>query len=136
MNKNCEIRNIFGKFVFFGVNPRHYSIKNSIYLYTEPIGQQTLFLLTLFNIPIHKFCRKLDKNCMKTLNVKNFGYFVIFVVTLRNFSNRKLQLSLRASLNVFNILMLDLYRKFDRKSIKMLKFKQFRTFCDFCETTP
>ena len=45
-------------------------------------GQQIFSLLTLFNIPIYEVCRKFDKNCKKTLNLENFGFFVIFGLNL------------------------------------------------------
>ena len=62
------------------------------------------------------FCRKNDKNCIKTLKVKKIWNFSHF---FGNFSFKKPHVSLqntigqriRALLNVFNILIDDVYRK-------------------------
>ena len=123
------------------VNPRHYSFKKqkSIYLFTKPTGQKPLSLLTFFNIPINTFCRRCTEVALKLCTLKNFGFFVIFVFNLRYFSGRKQQFfsekptgpQVSALLNVFSVLMLDLYRKFVKDCIETLNSKNFGLFVIF-----
>ena len=72
MNKNTENREILENLTFSASIRDIIHFKNSIYLFTKTTGQEPLSLLTLFNIPIHEFCRKLEKIGMKTLKVEKF----------------------------------------------------------------
>ena len=75
---------------------------------------------------------------MKTLKVDLFGFFVIFVVNLENFSMRKPQLSLQKAYWTTSFCLVEclqhpnarveLYRK---NCIEMLEIKKFWTFCYF-----
>ena len=68
---------------------------------------------------------------MKTLKIEKFWNFLI--IFFGNFSFKKPHLSLqntigqriRAFLNVFNILIHDVYRKNDKNCIKTLKVEKF-----------
>ena len=110
----------FGNFSF---KKPHLSLQNTI-------GQRIRALLNVFNILIHDVYRKNDKNCIKTLKVEKFWNFCHF---FGNFSFKKPHLSLqntigqriRALLNVFNILIDDVYRKNGKKCMKTVKIESF-----------
>ena len=116
----------FGNFSF---KKPHLSLQNTI-------GQRIRALLNVFNILIHDVYRKNDKNCIKTLKVEKFWNFCHF---FGNFSFKKPHLSLqntigqriRALLNVFNILIDDVYRKNGKKCMKTVKIGKVLNFCHF-----
>ena len=93
-------------------------------------------MLNVFNILIHDVYRKNDKNCIKTLKVEKFWNFCHF---FGNFSFKKPHLShqntigqrIRALLNVFNILIDDVYRKNGKKCMKTVKIGEVLNFCHF-----
>ena len=82
---------------------------------------------------LSKIWQKLHKN------VKNRKILEFFNILFGNFSFKKPHLSLqntigqriRAFLNVFNILIHDVYRKNDKNCIKTLKVEKFWNFCHF-----
>ena len=49
--------------------------KTEINASEKPTGLHILSLLTLFNVPIHKVCRKFETNCIKSLRIGQFGDF-------------------------------------------------------------
>ena len=116
----------FGNFSF---KKPHLSLQNTI-------GQRIRALLNVFNILIHDVYRKNDKNCIKTLKVEKFWNFCHF---FGNFSFKKPHLSIkntigqriRALLNVFNILIDDVYRKNGKKCMKTVKIGKVLKFCHF-----
>ena len=130
-DKNRKILEFF--FIIFGVI---FFWKNAFISLKNTIGQRIRALLNIFNIIIHDVYRKNDKNCIKTLKVKKIWKFCHF---FGNFSFKKPHVSLqntigqriRALLNVFNILIDDVYRKNGKKCTKTVKIGKVLNFCHF-----
>ena len=112
----------FSKFCLFRSRFRTILLlKNCIYLSSKHTRQHLFSLLTLFNVPIGEVCQK----------------FVIFGVNLRLFSVKKQPLCFRkrlldnipcTMLIVFNILVHEFFRKFDKNCLKMFKIWKFLVF--------
>ena len=103
-------------------------------------GQQTRSLLTLFNIPINEVSRKFDKKLIKTLKIGKFWVFCHFRFQYNIFSIQKTASippekptgqQIPDILTVPNILIHQVYRKFDKICIKTLKIEKFWNFCQF-----
>ena len=133
LHKNVKNRKILEFFYHFWGK---FFRKNAFISLKNTLGQRVRALLNVFNILIHDVYRKNDKNCIKTLKVEKFWNFCHF---FGNFSFKKPHLShqntigqrIRALLNVFNILIHDVYRKNDKNCIKTLKVEKFWNFCHF-----
>ena len=100
------------------------------------MGQRIRALLNVFNILIDDVYRKNGKKCMKTLKVQKFWNFCHF---FGNFSFKKnafisrntIGQQIRALLNVFNILIDDVYRKNGKNCMKTVKIGKVLNFCHF-----
>ena len=88
--KNCIKLKNFGNFVNFGVKLRLFHSKTENIASLKTTGQQTATLVNVFNIPIYGVCRNCDRNCIKTLKIGKFWFFVVFGANLRFSSSRKL----------------------------------------------
>ena len=69
-----------GTFVIFGVNLRLFSVKKQPLSFRKRLlDNKPCTMLIVFNILVHEFYRKFDKNCLKTLKIWKFlVFFVIF----------------------------------------------------------
>ena len=106
----------------------------------KPSGQHILSLVTFFNIPIHKFCQKFGKKCIKSSKNGKFCDFRLFRCQIEILSFKKQQFysskkptgqRISAMLSVCNIRTHEVYRKFDKNCIKTLKVGEILVFCHF-----
>ena len=133
MDKIWKLEN-FGKFVFFGVNLRHYSFEKTAFISSLRLLDNKVFLFQYSNprnrSKIWQKLHKIFKNC-------KISSFVSFSMSIWNFSIRKTALIFSekttgqlifASLNVLNILSHDFYLNFDKNCIKTSKIGKFWNF--------
>ena len=97
-------------------------------------------LLTLRTILIYEVCRKCDKNCIKNSKNRKFWVFCHFRFQFETFFIQKIEIIfsekptgqlIRATLTVFNILVNEVCRKFDKNCLKLLKIRKFWNICHF-----
>ena len=98
-------------------------------------------MLSVLNILIHEVYRKFDKNRIKAWKIGTFlviflhfqCQFEIFFIWKTAFisSEKPTEQRIRAMLSVFNILIHEVYRKFDKNSIKTLKIGKFLGILSF-----
>ena len=117
-----------------------FNVKIAINSSEKPTGQQICSLLTFFNIPIYKVCRKFDKRCIKTLKIGKlwvFGHFrfqfeIFFIHKTAILSSGKpTGQQSSAMLRVFNILIHVVYHKFDKNYLETFQIKIFLEFLSF-----
>ena len=59
-----------------------FHIENNIHLFKVAIGQRICALFDGFNIVIHGVYQKFDKNCIKTIKLGNFLFFLSYWVLI------------------------------------------------------
>ena len=83
-------------FVIFGVNLRLFSVKKQPLSFRKRLlDNKPCTMLIVFNILVHEFYRKFDKNCLKMLKIWKF---LVFFVIFGSFSFQKTDLSLHKRL--------------------------------------
>ena len=103
-------------------------IKNSIYLFTKPTGQEPVSLLTRFRNWNARIPPKNGQDLHQNFESLKIFYFLSFSVSIRHifqktapiFTEKRTGQQIFALLNAFNILIYDLQQKFDNNCIKTL----------------
>ena len=139
LHKNWKLEN-FGFFVIFGFNWYIFQLENSHYLFGKAYWTTNFCHSCHAERFQHSNPRSLSKVWQKLhKNVKNRKILDFFYYFWGNFFLKIAFISLkntigqqdRALLNVFNILIHDVYRKNDKNCIKTLKVEKFWNFCHF-----
>ena len=140
-DKNCiKTLKVWNFFVFclFHFQFEIFKLKSCNYLFEEDYWTTNLFLVDSFQHSnlrsLSKFWQKLHETFENWKNLNFLSHSVsiwyIFIWKTALISSEKpTGQRIPAMLSVFNILIHEVYRKFDKNSIKTLKIEKFWNFC-------